>query len=57
MDRLFASPLVVLGLAVSRLLARFRRAKRLASYALLVEIGTIALLVAILLLSARARRG
>ena len=57
MDRLFASPLVVVGLAVSRLLARFRRAKRLASYALLVEIGTIALMVMLLLLSARPHRG
>lgn len=34
MDRLFASPVVVVGLAVSRLLARFNRAKRLASYGL-----------------------
>jgi hypothetical protein len=49
MDRLFASPIVVAGLAVSRLLARFDRAKRLTSYALLIELGTSALLVALFL--------
>lgn len=47
MDRLFASPIILTGLAVSRLLARFGRAKRLTSYALLVELGTIALMVAL----------
>jgi hypothetical protein len=49
MDRLFASPLVIAGLVVSRLLARFDRPKRLTSYALLVELGTIALMVALFL--------
>jgi hypothetical protein len=57
MDRLFASPIVIAGLAVSRLLARFGRAKRLTSYALLVELGTIAVLVALFLFSVGARRG
>jgi hypothetical protein len=47
MDRLFASPIVIAGLAVSRFLARFERAKRLTLYALLVELGTIALMVAL----------
>jgi hypothetical protein len=47
MDRLFASPIVIAGLAVSRLLARFDRAKRLTKYALLVEVGTVALTVAL----------
>ena len=56
MDRLFASPFVVVGLAVSRFLARFSRAKRLASYALLLEVGTVALLVALIMLSGRAGR-
>jgi len=55
MDRLFASPIVIAGLAVSRLLARFGRAKRLPSYALLVELGTIALLVTLFLFSVGAR--
>ncbi len=54
---LFASPLVFMGLAVSRFLARFSRAKRLTSYALLLEVGTFALLVALFLLLSRARRG
>jgi hypothetical protein len=57
MDRLFASPIVITGLAVSRLLARFGRAKRLTSYALLVEVGTIALLVALFLFFVGTRRG
>jgi hypothetical protein len=56
MDRLFASPLVIAGLVVNRLLARFDRAKRLTSYALLVELGTIALMVALFLFFV-ARRG
>jgi len=57
MDRLFASPIVVAGLAVSRLLARFGRAKRLTLYALLIELGTIALLVTLFLFLAWAHRG
>ena len=56
MGRLFATPIVIAGLAVSRLLARFDRAKRLTSYALLVELGTIALLVALFLFSGGAHR-
>jgi hypothetical protein len=35
--RLMSSPLILLGIGVSRLVARFDRAKRLASYALLIE--------------------
>jgi len=57
MDRLFASPIFIAGLAVSRLLARFGRAKRLTSYALLVELGTIALLVTLFLFLVGTRRG
>ena len=41
MFRLFASPLVVVGLAMSRLFARFPRAKKLTIYALLVEALTL----------------
>jgi len=43
--RLFASPFIIVGMVVSRLLARFDRAKRLTLYALLVEAGTVVLLV------------
>ena len=50
-NRLFVSPIVLMGLTFSRLLAPFERAKRLIFYALLVEGGTIALVV-ILFLSA-----
>jgi hypothetical protein len=56
MDRLFASPIVIAALAVSRLLARFDRAKRLILYALLVELGTIALMVTLFVFFV-ARRG
>jgi hypothetical protein len=49
MGRLFASPIVIVALAVGRLLARFDRAKRLTLYALLVELGTIASMVALFL--------
>jgi hypothetical protein len=61
MGRLFASPIIIAGLAGSRLLARFARAKRMTSYALLIEVGTIVLLVTLFFLSAYfsagARRG
>jgi len=45
--RVLASPLVIVVLAVSRLLARFDRAKRLTLYALLIEVATFVLLVAL----------
>ncbi len=57
MDRLFASPFVVVGLAVSRLLARFSRAKRLISYALLFELATFVLCITLILLSGVPHRG
>jgi hypothetical protein len=57
LDRLFASPLVVVGLAFSRLLARFDRAKRLTLYALLVEVLTLVFMAGLFLFSARAHRG
>ncbi|MFZ0038314.1 MAG: hypothetical protein WAK91_12880 [Candidatus Acidiferrales bacterium] len=47
--RLFWSPLILLGMGVSRLAARFDRAKRLISYALLVEGLTLAIGVALLI--------
>ena len=37
MFRLFASPLVIVGLGVSRVFARFPRPKRLISYSLMIE--------------------
>ena len=55
--RLFGSPIVLVGLAVSRLLARFDRAKRLTLYALLIEALTLVLMAALLLFSAKAHRG
>ena len=47
--RLFGSPFVLVGLGVSRLVARFDRAKRLLSYALLVEGLTLAIAVALVI--------
>ena len=46
--RVLVSPLVVAGLVVSRLMARFSRARRLVSCSLLVEIGTLALMMVLL---------
>ena len=57
MDRLLCSPIVIVGLVVSRLLARFDQAKRLTLYALLIEVLTLALTVALFLFAARAHRG
>jgi hypothetical protein len=44
--RILGSPIIPVGMGISRFAARFDRAKRLASYALLVEGLTLALLVA-----------
>jgi hypothetical protein len=49
LDRLFWSPLMLLGIGVSRLVARFDRAKKLVSYALLVEGLTLATAVVLLI--------
>lgn len=48
MWRLFGSPFVLLGMAGSRLLARFPRAKRWGSYAALVEAGTLVTMIVLL---------
>jgi len=50
MFRLFASPLAVLGFALSRLFARFPRAKKLTVYAFLIETVTLIVMVALLFL-------
>jgi hypothetical protein len=57
MDRLFCSPIVIVGLVVSRLLARFDQAKRLTLYALLIEVLTFALTAGLFLFAAGADRG
>jgi hypothetical protein len=46
--RLAGSPFVFVGIVVSRLVARFDRAKRLTSYALLIEGLTLGIAVALL---------
>ena len=46
--RLLASPVVVIWLIISRLLARFDRQKRWTSYALLVEALTLVLIAALM---------
>ena len=53
--RVLGSPVVLVGLALSRVMARFPRAKRLTSYALLVESGTLVLIVAALVLPVKLR--
>ena len=47
--RLLGSPFILVGIGISRLVARFDRAKRLVSYALLIEGLTIATAVALLI--------
>ncbi len=54
MARLFSSPFVIVGLGFSRVLARFDRAKRLTSYALIIEVLTLVFMAAAFLFSARA---
>lgn len=53
--RISASPVLLVGLIFSRLLARFRRAKRLIIYGLLIEVGTYVLLLTAVLLPLHRR--
>ena len=46
--RVFASPLVLIGIVMSRLFARFPKAKRITNYALLVEVATLVFVVLML---------
>jgi len=46
--RLFASPLVIIGLGTSRVFAQFPRAKRLLSYSLVIEVLTLVGMFALL---------
>jgi len=57
LGRLLGSPVVIIGLGFSRLLARFDQAKRLTLYALLIEILTLVFMAAQFLLMARAHPG
>jgi hypothetical protein len=54
--RIMGSPFILAGMGGSRLLARYPRAKRLCSYALLIEGLTLAVLVAFLVLPLRGHR-
>jgi hypothetical protein len=56
-ERMFGSPIVLVGLAFSRLLAKFDRSKRLTLYALLIEFVTIVVMVALLMFSGGGSRG
>ena len=47
--RLLGSPFILVGIGISRLVARFDRAKRLVSYALLIEGATIVAALALLI--------
>ena len=57
LDRLLCSPVVIVGLLVSRVLARFDRAKRLTLYAVLIEVATLVLMVGLFLFAARGHGG
>jgi len=54
--RVFASPIVLLGLGMSRLFARFPKAKRFTNSALLIETLTLVFMVGMLMLPARFYR-
>jgi hypothetical protein len=54
LDRLLCSPIVIVGVVVSGLLAQFDRAKRLTLYALMIEVVTLALTIALFLFVARS---
>lgn len=51
--RVFASPVVLVGLAMSRLFARFPRAKRMTNYALLIEGLTLVFMIVMLFVPSR----
>jgi hypothetical protein len=53
--RLVGSPFILAGMGVSWLVARFDRAKRFASYALLIEVLTLGIAVALLIHEAGAK--
>jgi hypothetical protein len=53
--RLVGSPFILAGMGISWLVARFDRAKRFASYALLIEVLTLGIAVALLIREAGAK--
>ena len=55
MYRVLGSPAILIGIILSRLMAKFPRAKRLTSYALAVEFGTIVLMMGSMFSSAMLR--
>lgn len=57
MERLLGSPVVIVGLGFSRLLARFDQAKRLTFYALLIEVLTLIFMIASFLFLAATHSG
>jgi hypothetical protein len=57
MFRVFASPLVLVGLVMNRLFARFPRAKRMTNYALLIEGLTLFFMALMLFLPVHFKRG
>ncbi len=56
MFRLFACPIAVFGLGLSRLFARFPRPKKLTFYAFVVELSTLIMMVALLFFSGHQGR-
>ena len=54
--RVFASPVILAGFAMSRLFARFPKAKRITNYALLIETMTLVFMVLMLVSPLRLHR-
>lgn len=57
LERIFAAPVVFVGLVMSRLLAKFDRGKRLTLYAVLVELLSLVILIGLLMFGAKMARG
>ena len=53
--RLVSSPVLLLGIGISRLVARFDRAKRFSAYALLIEFLTFVAAIALLIIEAKTK--
>jgi hypothetical protein len=54
--RLMWSPFILVGMGISRLVARFDRAKRFTAYAILIEVLTLGMIVALFIHKAVAKR-
>ena len=57
LERIFAAPVVFVGLVMSRLLAKFDRGKRLTLYAILIEALTLVVMIGLMFFPAKFHAG